>query len=98
MPACKKNVITIANNEIISEATNNNTSVNDATVATVATDATDATVATDVNISNIMQTKAHKNSPVSTTKENKNKDDYCKELKNIAYKTMLLNGQEIVKL
>ena len=43
-----------------------------------------------------MQTKAHKNSPVSNSKESKNKDDYCKELKNIAYKTMLLNGQEIV--
>lgn len=48
------------------------------------------------NISNIMQTKATKNN--TATKENKNKDkeDCCKELKNIAYKTMLLNGQEIV--
>ena len=44
------------------------------------------------NISNIMQTKATKNN--TATKENK--DDCCKELKNIAYKTMLLNGQEIV--
>jgi hypothetical protein len=48
----------------------------------------------ETSISNIMQTKASKNSTIS--KENKNKDDYCKELKNIAYKTMLLNGQEIV--
>ena len=39
-----------------------------------------------------MQTKATKNN--TATKENK--DDCCKELKNIAYKTMLLNGQEIV--
>lgn len=44
------------------------------------------------NISNIMQTKATKNN--TATKENK--DDCCKELKNIAYKTMLLNGQDIV--
>ena len=44
------------------------------------------------NISNIMQTKATKNN--TATKENK--DDCCKELKNIAYKTLLLNGQEIV--
>ena len=49
----------------------------------------------DINISNIMLTKASKNNG-SLIKENKNKDDYCKELKNIAYKTMLLNGQEIV--
>lgn len=48
----------------------------------------------ETSISNIMQTKASKNNTIS--KENKNKDDYCKELKNIAYKTMLLNGQEIV--
>jgi len=81
MPACKKNVITIDKTS---------------TEANQATEVNDATDATDVNISNIMQTKAHKNSPVSTTKESKNKDDYCKELKNIAYKTMLLNGQEIV--
>ena len=59
-------------------------------------EATEATEATEENITKIMQTKAHKNSPVSNTKESKNKDDYCKELKNIAYKTMLLNGQEIV--
>jgi hypothetical protein len=48
----------------------------------------------ETTISNIIQTKANKNSPIN--KESKNKDDYCKELKNIAYKTMLLNGQEIV--
>jgi hypothetical protein len=48
----------------------------------------------EASISNIMLNKATKNTSIS--KENKNKDDYCKELKNIAYKTMLLNGQEIV--
>ena len=55
---------------------------------------TETTETNETSISNIMQTKASKNSTIS--KENKNKDDYCKELKNIAYKTMLLNGQEIV--
>ena len=48
------------------------------------------------NISNIMQTKATKNNTATKENKNKNKDDCCKELKNIAYKTMLLNGQEIV--
>jgi hypothetical protein len=48
----------------------------------------------ETSISNIMQAKA--NNTTKETKETKNKDDYCKELKNIAYKTMLLNGQEIV--
>ena len=64
--------------------------------STEANQANQANQANEANITNIMQTKAHKNSPVSNTKESKNKDDYCKELKNIAYKTMLLNGQEIV--
>ena len=41
----------------------------------------------ETTISNIIQTKANKNSPIN--KESKNKDDYCKELKNIAYKTIL---------
>jgi hypothetical protein len=58
------------------------------------TETTETTETNETSISNIMQTKASKNSTIS--KENKNKDDYCKELKNIAYKTMLLNGQEIV--
>ncbi len=48
------------------------------------------------NISNIMQTKATKNNTATKENKNKDKDDCCKELKNIAYKTMLLNGQEIV--
>ena len=50
----------------------------------------------ETTISDIMQTKANNNTNTKETKETKNKDDYCKELKNIAYKTMLLNGQEIV--
>ena len=51
----------------------------------------------ETSISNIMQTKATKETKeTKEIKETKNKDDYCKELKNIAYKTMLLNGQEIV--
>jgi hypothetical protein len=58
------------------------------------TETTETNETNKTSISNIMQTKASKNSTIS--KENKNKDDYCKELKNIAYKTMLLNGQEIV--
>jgi hypothetical protein len=55
------------------------------------TNSTTETSNDETSISNIMQAKAN-----NTTKETKNKDDYCKELKNIAYKTMLLNGQEIV--
>jgi hypothetical protein len=50
----------------------------------------------ETTISNIMQTKANNSKESKETKETKAKDDYCKELKNIAYKTMLLNGQEIV--
>jgi hypothetical protein len=50
----------------------------------------------ETSISDIMQTKANNSKESKETKETKAKDDYCKELKNIAYKTMLLNGQEIV--
>jgi hypothetical protein len=46
---------------------------------------------------NVLDANANANANVNANvKESKNKDDYCKELKNIAYKTMLLNGQEIV--
>jgi hypothetical protein len=58
------------------------------------TNSTTETSNDETSISNIMQTKATKET--KETKETNNKDDYCKELKNIAYKTMLLNGQEIV--
>jgi hypothetical protein len=89
MPVRKKNVIEITNtNSDTNINTNSNTNSDSDTLAT--------NDLNDVTISNIMQTKANKNSTINNTKETKNKDDYCKELKNIAYKTMLLNGQEIV--
>ena len=59
------------------------------------TNSTTETSNDETTISDIMQTKANNNTNTKETKETKNKDDYCKELKNIAYKTMLLNGQEI---
>jgi hypothetical protein len=53
-------------------------------------------VSEDCDLLNAMNCDASKNVLDTNTKESNNKDDYCKELKNIAYKTMLLNGQEIV--
>ena len=50
---------------------------------------------TDNIIDEIIQGKSSSKNNVSD-KNKKEKNDYCKELKNIAYKTMLLNGQEIV--
>jgi hypothetical protein len=84
MPTCKQNINEITNSDIL--ATN--------VIATnvIATNV----IANETNISSIMQTKANKNTSITKDKESKNKDDYCKELKNIAYKTMLINGQEIV--
>jgi len=43
----------------------------------------------------IIQEKSNSKNNLSD-KNKKEKTDYCKELKNIAYKTMLLNGHEIV--
>ena len=43
----------------------------------------------------IIQGKSNSKNNLSE-KSKKEKTDYCKELKNIAYKTMLLNGHEIV--
>jgi len=43
----------------------------------------------------IIQGKSNSKNNLSD-KSKKEKTDYCKELKNIAYKTMLLNGHEIV--
>jgi len=43
----------------------------------------------------IIQGKSNSKNNLSD-KNKKEKTDYCKELKNIAYKTMLLNGHEIV--
>jgi hypothetical protein len=43
----------------------------------------------------IIQGKSNPKNNISD-KNKKEKTDYCKELKNIAYKTMLLNGHEIV--
>jgi hypothetical protein len=43
----------------------------------------------------IIQGKSNSKNNISD-KNKKEKTDYCKELKNIAYKTMLLNGHEIV--
>jgi hypothetical protein len=50
---------------------------------------------TDNTIDEIIQGKSNSKNNLSD-KNKKEKNDYCKELKNIAYKTMLLNGQEIV--
>ena len=46
-------------------------------------------------IDKIIQGKSNSKNNLSD-KNKKEKTDYCKELKNIAYKTMLLNGHEIV--
>jgi hypothetical protein len=50
---------------------------------------------TDNTIDEIIQGKSNSKNNLSD-KNKKEKNDYCKELKNIAYKTMLLNGHEIV--
>jgi hypothetical protein len=50
---------------------------------------------TDSIIDEIIQVKSTSKNNLSD-KNKKEKTDYCKELKNIAYKTMLLNGHEIV--
>lgn len=50
---------------------------------------------TDNTLDEIIQGKSNSKNNLSD-KNKKEKSDYCKELKNIAYKTMLLNGQEIV--
>ena len=50
---------------------------------------------TDNTIDEIIQGKSNSKNNLSD-KNKKVKNDYCKELKNIAYKTMLLNGHEIV--
>ena len=50
---------------------------------------------TDNTLDEIIQGKSNSKNNLSD-KNKKEKNDYCKELKNIAYKTMLLNGHEIV--
>lgn len=52
-------------------------------------------VKTDNTLDKIIQGKSNSKNNLSD-KNKKEKNDYCKELKNIAYKTMLLNGHEIV--
>ena len=49
----------------------------------------------DDTLDKIIQGKSNSKNNLSD-KNKKEKNDYCKELKNIAYKTMLLNGNEIV--
>ena len=53
------------------------------------------TTNTTNTIDKIIQGKSNSKNNLSD-KNKKEKTDYCKELKNIAYKTMLLNGHEIV--
>ena len=49
------------------------------------------------NINKIIESKSKEsNNEDLTRKKKKDKGDNCRELKNIAYKTMLLNGNEIV--
>ena len=51
----------------------------------------------DNNINNIIESKSKEsNNQDLCKKKKKDKSDNCRELKNIAYKTMLLNGNEIV--
>lgn len=51
----------------------------------------------DNNINNIIESKSKESkNPDLCKKKKKDKTDNCRELKNIAYKTMLLNGNEIV--
>ena len=51
----------------------------------------------DNNINNIIESKSKEsNNQDLCKKKKKDKTDNCRELKNIAYKTMLLNGNEIV--
>ena len=52
-------------------------------------------VETTNTLDEIIQGKSNPKNNISD-KNKKEKTDYCKELKNIAYKTMLLNGHEIV--
>ena len=52
-------------------------------------------VETTNTLDEIIQGKSNPKNNISD-KNKKEKTDYCKELKNIAYKTMLLNGQDIV--
>lgn len=52
-------------------------------------------VETTNTLDEIIQGKSNPKNNISDKKK-KEKTDYCKELKNIAYKTMLLNGHEIV--
>jgi hypothetical protein len=74
------------NNEVTNNVDNNesnNESINESNNETTNT------------LDEIIQGKSTSKNNLSD-KNKKEKTDYCKELKNIAYKTMLLNGHEIV--